>query len=183
MLKDDKAVLTVEITEPIFCIALIADVTPVAILPKAIKAGPSAATIPPIATIAVFEPSERPVNHCAKLLIFSTNFSSIGAREERIVFPKSAPASFKLLSASAALSGGSSVALKVSATVVPYSSIDAHKSSILNRPSRMAFDISAAPFVPKISCAIVKASVSVFAFLMLSMVFCKPSSIESPSFA
>ena len=164
-------------------IAFTAAVTPFAILPKAMSAGPIAAVIPPIATMVVLVLLLRVENCFVNSLIFLTIFSRMGDRDERIVFPKSAPAIFKLFKATAALSGGSNVALKVSSTVVLYSSIEAQRSSTLKRPSRIAFVISTAPLVPKISCAEVRASVSLLAFFMLSIVFFKPSSIESPSFA
>ena len=51
----------------------------------------------------------------------------------------------------------------------------ADRSSRLRRPSRIAVAISAAPFVPKVSCAMVRASVSLPAFLILSITVCRAS--------
>ena len=90
-------------------------------------------------------------------------------------------ASFALFIAIVALSIGSSVPLYVSSTVVPYSDIEDDRlvRSILF--SRIAVAISAAPFFPNSSVAICKASVSVFAFLMLPIVSSSATSIDFPS--
>ena len=90
-------------------------------------------------------------------------------------------ASFALFIAIVALSIGSSVPLYVSSTVVPYSDIEDDRlvRSILF--SRIAVAISAAPFFPNNSVAICKASVSVFAFLMLPIVSSSATSIDFPS--
>ena len=93
--------------------------TPEESFPKIIKAGPIAATTAPIFTIVSFCVSFRFLNHCEKAFTFSTTRSRTGATVCIKVFPRSAPATFKLLSATFAWSGGSSVALNVSSTTFP----------------------------------------------------------------
>ena len=71
--------------------------------------------------------------------------------------------------------------LYVSVTVVPYSLIDFERFSRSILPSRIAVDISAAPFFPNNSVAICNASVSVLASFILPIVLLRASSIERPS--
>ena len=92
--------------------------TPLTILPITTTAGPMAATTAPITRMICFWLSSRLVNHAENSCNFTTIWSIIGASVAIMVSPNSAPAIFKLFSATFALSGGSSVALKVSSTVV-----------------------------------------------------------------
>ena len=154
---------------------------PVDSLPKMISAGPIAATRAATFIIVSFWLSDRFLNHCVNSFTFSTTFVIVGCKEDKIVVPRSAVASFKLFAAIFASSHGSCVALNVSSTTFPYSAIDADKLSKSRRPSRIAVAISAAPLVPKISCAMLNASVSVSAFFMLSMVRARASSMLLPS--
>ena len=73
--------------------------TPEESFPKIIKAGPIAATTAPIFTIVSFCVSFRFLNHCEKAFTFSTTRSRTGVTVCIKVFPRSAPATFKLLSA------------------------------------------------------------------------------------
>ena len=93
--------------------------TPVLSFPKAINAGPSAATRAATFTIVSFCDWFKFLNHVVKVFTFSTTRSNIGATLDIKTLPRSAPATFKLFNATFALSGGSNVALNVSSTTVP----------------------------------------------------------------
>ena len=153
----------------------------VATFPKMIKAGPIAATTAATFIMVSFWLSFRFLNHCVNSFTLFTTLVIIGCKLDKSVCPRSAAANFRLLAATFASSHGSCVALNVSSTVVPYSSIEEERLSKSIRPSRIAVAISAAPFVPKTSWAMLNASVSLEAFLILSIVRARASSTLFPS--
>ena len=108
---------------------------------------------------------------------FETSFSIFG-RTCSAIFASS---SLRLFRATLTLSGASCVASKVFDTTSPRSSYPALRSSRLNLCSRIACASDAAPFLPKVSVAIWRASVSDDASLILWIVSPRTSVIVLPS--
>ena len=106
----------------------------------------------------------------------------IGANTSANDAPKSAITIVKLFCAVFNSSIGSCVFLKVSSTVPAASSEAFPNSSRLNVPRLIASTILTAPFVPNTSVATDNASVSLEAFLILSIVSPKPCCKVLPSF-
>ena len=123
----------------------------------------------------------RFLNHCVNSFILFTTFVIVGCSDPKSVVPKSAAANFRLLVATFASSHGSCVALKVSSTTLPYSSMEDERLSRSILPSLMAVAISDAPFVPNTSWAMLNASVSLEASFMLLIVIASASSTLFPS--
>ena len=135
----------------------------------------SPANSPPTTSMPCCTGAGRSLNHWTTSLITGTISLINGATADAIVPPTSAMTAWNCCMAICCWSISSNVASNVALTE-PWLSCAALVNWLkLKAPRLMASTILAAPFVPNVALAVARASVSLLAFLILSIVCASPS--------